>query len=66
MRTLVAIVLGMVAGFLAGIVANELLAMLGLLVVDDVSHLRALRFLPGVLALAGAVAGPMVDARRPR
>ena len=65
MRTLVVIVLGMVAGFLGGIVLNELFAMLGLLVVDDVGQLRGLRWLPGVLAVAGAIVGPVIDGRRP-
>lgn len=64
MSVLVVIVLGIVAGFLVGIVLSEFLAMLGLSVGGG-RELRALRFLPGVLALVGAVAGPMIDARRP-
>lgn len=65
MRTLIVVVLGIVAGFLAGIVLNEVLAMIGLIFVDDIGQLRVLRLLPAVLAVVGGVAGPMLDARRP-
>lgn len=66
MRTLTLVVLGMVAGFLGGILLAELVGVVGLLLLGGVAQLRFLRYLPFVLALAGAVVGPVVDARRPR
>nr|ADB23400.1 unknown protein [Micromonospora echinospora subsp. challisensis] len=61
MRTLVAILIGLVAGFFAGLVVDQIIGVIGLLTSGD---LGGFRFLPLVLAAVGAVVAVVVDRQR--
>ncbi|WDZ82148.1 DUF5957 family protein [Micromonospora cathayae] len=64
MRTLVAVLIGLVAGFFAGIVLDQVIGVIGLLTSDDGP--TGFRFLPLVLAAVGAVVAVLVDRSRQR
>ncbi|BCL16751.1 hypothetical protein GCM10017556_44900 [Micromonospora sagamiensis] len=63
MRTLVAVLIGLVAGFLAGLVVDQIIGVVGLLTSGDPGGFR---FLPLVLAAVGAVVAVVVDRQRQR
>lgn len=63
MRTLLAVVIGLVAGFFAGIVVDQIIGVIGLLTSGDPAGFR---FLPLVLAAVGAVGAVLVDRQRQR
>ncbi|MQA14834.1 MAG: hypothetical protein GEV09_11865 [Pseudonocardiaceae bacterium] len=66
MRVFVVAVLGLVGGFVGGIVLAELVGIAGLALFGGVAELSFVRFLPFVLAAGGAVAAPAIDARARR
>lgn len=61
MRTLVAVLIGLVAGFFAGIVVDQVIGVIGLLTSGDPGGFR---FLPLVLAAVGAVVAVVVERQR--
>ncbi|SCL30327.1 hypothetical protein GA0074694_5661 [Micromonospora inyonensis] len=61
MRTLVAVLIGLVAGFFAGLVVDQIIGVVGLLTSGDPGGFR---FLPVVLAAVGAVVAVVVDRQR--
>ncbi|SCL31501.1 hypothetical protein GA0074692_3125 [Micromonospora pallida] len=63
MRTLVAVVIGLVAGFFAGIVIDQIIGVIGLLTTGD---LGGFRYLPLVLAVVGAVVAVLIERRMQR
>jgi hypothetical protein len=63
MRIVIALVVGLVGGFLLGLVLSQVIAILGLLLVNQP---LGIKFLPIYLALAGAVIAPIVAARSRR
>lgn len=63
MRTLVAVLIGLVAGFFAGIVVDQIIGVIGLLTSDEPGGFR---FLPVVLAVVGAVVAVLIDRQRQR
>lgn len=66
MRAFVVALLGVIGGFVGGIVLAELIGMVGLALFDGVSELSFVKFLPFVLAVVGGVAAPVIDARARR
>ncbi|WBB81520.1 DUF5957 family protein [Micromonospora sp. WMMD882] len=64
MRTLVAVLIGLVAGFFTGIVIDQIIGVIGLLASDDGPS--GFRFLPLVLAVVGAVVAVLIDRSRQR
>jgi hypothetical protein len=63
MRTVVMIVIGLIGGFLGGLILSELIGIVGVLLFD---RAIGIRFLPLYLAVVGAVAAPIVDAQSHR
>jgi hypothetical protein len=63
MRILIALVVGLAGGFLLGLVLSQVIAIVGLLLVNQPIGIK---FLPIYLALAGAVIAPIVEARNRR
>ncbi|MFE0592862.1 DUF5957 family protein [Micromonospora echinospora] len=61
MRTLVAVLIGLVAGFFTGLVIDQIIGVVGLLTSGDPGGFR---FLPVVLAALGAVVAVLVARRR--
>lgn len=62
MRTGFVVFVGLITGFLAGILLSALIGLVSLLIFDDATGIR---FLPLYLAIQGAVVAPLV-ARRVR
>ncbi len=62
MRTGFVVIVGLIAGFFAGILLSALIGLVSLLLFDDATGIR---FLPLYLAILGAVVAPAV-ARRVR
>ena len=62
MRTGFMVIVGLIAGFLVGILLSALIGLVSLLLFDDATGIR---FLPLYLAILGAVVTPLV-ARRVR
>ncbi|XTZ15586.1 DUF5957 family protein [Micromonospora echinospora] len=60
MRTLVAVLIGLVAGFFTGLVIDQVVGVVGLLTSGDPGGFR---FLPVVLAVLGAVVAVLVARR---
>ncbi len=60
MRAAALAALGVVGGFVVGVVLSDLIAMVGVFVFDRVAGVR---FLPLYLAVACAVGGPPLDRR---
>jgi len=60
MRTLAVSVTALIVGLLAGLVLSEVIGIIGFLVFD---RFVGVRFLPILLAIACAVAAPIVDRR---
>ncbi|MFB9546161.1 DUF5957 family protein [Micromonospora sagamiensis] len=58
-----AVLIGLVAGFLAGLVVDQIIGVVGLLTSGDPGGFR---FLPLVLAAVGAVVAVVVDRQRQR
>jgi uncharacterized membrane protein YeaQ/YmgE (transglycosylase-associated protein family) len=63
MRTLVAVLIGLVAGFFAGIVIDQIIGVIGLLSTGEVGGFR---YLPLVLAAVGAVVAVLIERRMSR
>lgn len=63
MRTLAAVLIGLVAGFFAGIAVDQVVGVVGLLTSGDPGGFR---FVPLVLAVVGAVVAVLVDRQRQR
>lgn len=61
MRTLVAVLIGLVAGFIAGLVLDQIFGVIGMVTSGSPGGFR---FLPVVLAIVGAVIAVVVDRRR--
>lgn len=60
MRMLIAILLGLAGGFLAGIVISQIVGIVGLLVFHQAIGIK---FLPIYTAIIGAIAGPFLVGR---
>ena len=60
MSTLGTVIVGLIAGFVAGIVVSEIIGIVGMVVFDEVVGIK---FLSIVLAALGAVAAPTVAGR---
>lgn len=63
MRVVIALVVGVAGGFALGLVLSQVIAVVGLLLFDQ---LVGIKFLPIYLAIAGAVIAPLVEARNRR
>jgi fructose-specific phosphotransferase system IIC component len=63
MRTVVVTVLGLIGGFLAGIVVSEIIGIIGFLLFDSVIGFR---FLPVISALVAGVAAVVINRRARR
>jgi hypothetical protein len=63
MRVLIALVVGVIGGFALGLVIAQVIAVVGLLLFDQ---LVGIKFLPIYLAIAGAVIAPLVEAHNRR
>jgi hypothetical protein len=60
MRAVGVTILGIIGGFVAGLVLSDLIGIVGMLVFGTAAGLK---FLPVYLALAGAVAAPLLHRR---
>ncbi|TQN33259.1 hypothetical protein FHX37_3264 [Haloactinospora alba] len=61
LRTLGVAVLGMLGGFLLGLLVSEAIGIVGMVATGEPpTWLRAMRLAPSVLALAGGLAAPAV------
>ncbi len=60
MRTGFLVIVGLIAGFLAGILLSALIGLVSLLLFDDATGIR---FLPLYLAILGAVVAPLLVRR---
>ncbi|ASU85886.1 hypothetical protein CDO52_26550 [Nocardiopsis gilva YIM 90087] len=58
-----AALLGLVGGFVLGIVVSEAIAISALMMFGGIEELRVLRFLPGVLAFVGFIGAPLLVMR---
>ncbi|GAA1979058.1 hypothetical protein GCM10009799_00260 [Nocardiopsis rhodophaea] len=67
LRVLGAALFGVLGGFVLGIVVSEAIAISAVMMFGGIESLRALRFLPGVLAVIGFVGAPLLvmRARKP-
>jgi hypothetical protein len=63
MRIVGMVILGLIGGVILGFVLSEALAIGAYLLFGGAPWLRVLRYLPVVLALAGAVVVPLIDRR---
>lgn len=54
-KTLFAL-LGLIVGFIAGIIVNEVIAIVGYLMLGQSSWLRALKYIPWILSVLCAIA----------
>ncbi|GAA2573221.1 DUF5957 family protein [Actinomadura fulvescens] len=66
MRTVAAVLLGLIAGLFAGFALEVLIGAAGHFLLDSPDWLKVVAVLPPLLAAAGAVAGPFVDRRQAR
>ncbi|MEU5884599.1 DUF5957 family protein [Spirillospora sp. NPDC047279] len=64
MRTLGAVLLGLIGGLVAGFFLEVLIGLMGELLLDDPDRPAAVALLPPLCAIAGAIAGPIIDRRR--
>ena len=60
MKAAIAVVVGLIAGFVAGIGLSEMIAIIGFVLTR---HAVGIKYLPIYLAIASAVAAPMIRAR---
>lgn len=63
MRTVIALVVGLAGGFILGLVLSQVIAIAGLLLVNQAIGIK---YLPIYLAIAGAVIAPIVEAQNRR
>ncbi|WP_199622399.1 DUF5957 family protein [Paenibacillus alkalitolerans] len=64
MKSVLYCVLGLIVGFIGGLVASEAVAVIGVMLFDRPIWLRWLRFVPFIAAVACAVAAPVMLRRR--
>ncbi|KAB2342378.1 DUF5957 family protein [Actinomadura rudentiformis] len=63
MRTVAAVLLGLIAGLFAGFALEVLIGAAGHFLLDGPGWLKVVAIFPPLLAVAGAVAGPFIDRR---
>lgn len=59
MKVIIYALLGLIGGFIGGIILSEIIAITAHLIFDDLYWLRGLKYTPFILAIGGAVIVPI-------